>query len=266
MHGRFERSPCTTTATPTLNVTSMSLNASASISWEPQSFSVVPGGQQDVRMYVNFGATSAGETTRRLNVYSNDPDESPYPNAVDLSVWLRPSAFNKVSPANGASGQSAGPTLSWGASGGAAGYEFCLDTTNDSLCANWTTVGSTSVALSGLTPSTTYYWQVRTFNQAGYAYGNNTTTFWTFTIASSAAPGGFGKTTPANGATELMNALMLSWNSSAGASSYEYCLDTSNDNSCTGWTSTGAATSPDSPGSSTAPRTTGMCEPTTAPG
>ncbi len=36
-----------------------------------------------------------------------------------------PVNFNKISPANGAGGQSTSPTLSWGASSGAVSYEYC---------------------------------------------------------------------------------------------------------------------------------------------
>jgi hypothetical protein len=45
-----------------------------------------------------------------------------------------PGVFNKSSPANGSTGQSTSPTLSWGASAGATNYEYCLDTTNNNVC------------------------------------------------------------------------------------------------------------------------------------
>jgi hypothetical protein len=59
-----------------------------------------------------------------------------------------------------------------------------------------------------------------------------------------ALPAAFGKSSPANGAAAQPTSLTLSWGSSAGAASYQYCLDTSNDNTCSGsWTSTGTSTS-----------------------
>ena len=57
-------------------------------------------------------------------------------------------------------------------------------------------------------------------------------------------PGAFGKSAPSNGAWNRPTALTLSWGASSGATSYEYCVDTSvdtsNDNACAGsWLSTG---------------------------
>ncbi len=57
-------------------------------------------------------------------------------------------------------------------------------------------------------------------------------------------PGGFVKTAPVNGATGLPANPTLSWGAASGASFYEYCYDTTNDNTCNpGWVSTGTATS-----------------------
>jgi hypothetical protein len=79
-----------------------------------------------------------------------------------------PGAFNKTSPAGGAI-VTASPTLSWGASSGADGYEYCSDTSNNNTCnTSWVSAGtSTSAALSGLTNNATYYWQVRATNGGG---------------------------------------------------------------------------------------------------
>ena len=55
-------------------------------------------------------------------------------------------------------------------------------------------------------------------------------------------PGAFNKTSPVNGATEQLTTATLSWGSSSNATSYEYCVDTSNDNACAGsWVSIGAS-------------------------
>jgi hypothetical protein len=55
-------------------------------------------------------------------------------------------------------------------------------------------------------------------------------------------PGAFSKTAPTNGATNQPISLKLSWAASSGATSYWYCYDTSNDNSCTNWLNNGTAT------------------------
>jgi len=57
-------------------------------------------------------------------------------------------------------------------------------------------------------------------------------------------PGALNKFSPADKATNQPISLTLSWGTSAGATSYEYCLDTSPNNNCdTSWISTGASTS-----------------------
>jgi subtilisin family serine protease len=62
-------------------------------------------------------------------------------------------------------------------------------------------------------------------------------------ITAPALPGAFNKTAPANNATgRSRTALGLSWGASTGATRYEYCVDTINDNVCnTSWISTGTA-------------------------
>jgi hypothetical protein len=101
-----------------------------------------------------------------------------------------PGAFNKTSPSNGASAVATNPTLSWGTSSGATSYEYCYDTSNDNACSAWVSTGTTASAnLSGLNPSTSYYWQVRANNATGtptYADGSSTA-YWSFTTAAGTA-------------------------------------------------------------------------------
>ncbi len=120
------------------------------------------------------------------------PGGTTYANAGAIAFWSftvtpLPAAFGKSSPANGATGAAANPTLSWGASSGAASYAYCYDTSNDGACSTWTGAGtSTSAALSGLAPGATYYWHARATNAAGTTYANGSATaFWSFTVAAS---------------------------------------------------------------------------------
>jgi hypothetical protein len=153
-----------------------------------------------------------------------------------------PGAFGKTAPSNGASNVASNPTLSWGASSNATSYEYCIDTNNNSACdTSWTSTGtSTSVGLSGLTPSTTYYWLVRATNGGGTTLADGGT-WWSFTTAPASPPGAFNKTRPANNATGLTKSVKLAWSASSGATSYEYCVNTAA--SCTTWTNAGAVTS-----------------------
>jgi hypothetical protein len=64
--------------------------------------------------------------------------------------------------------------------------------------------------------------------------------WWNFTTVP-LAPGAFGKIAPGNGANAAVNPT-LSWNASDYADSYEYCVDTSNNNVCDSfWISAGAS-------------------------
>ena len=155
-----------------------------------------------------------------------------------------PGSFGKTSPTNGAAAQPTSLTLTWEASTGAASYEYCYDTSGDNSCIVWTTNGtSTSKALSGLSEGTTYYWHVRAINPGGTTYANAASTaFWSFTTLVT-PPGAFDKVSPANGATGLSTSPTLTWSASSGAASYEYCYDTSGDNTCAAWTSNGTVTS-----------------------
>jgi alpha-tubulin suppressor-like RCC1 family protein len=55
-------------------------------------------------------------------------------------------------------------------------------------------------------------------------------------------PGTFNKNAPISGGTSNLMPT-ISWDASSGADSYEYCYDTSNDNVCSAWVSTGNLTS-----------------------
>ncbi len=155
---------------------------------------------------------------------------------------LSPGNFSKSGPAAGATGISASPTLSWGASSGATSYDYCYDTTNDNACSAWISTPSTSPSLSGLSANTTYYWQARANNAGVTVYADGSaTSFRSFTTGS--APGAFFKSNPTAGATGMSPNPSLSWTAGSGAGSYEYCYDTTNDNACSSWTSSGSQTS-----------------------
>ncbi len=145
--------------------------------------------------------------------------------------------FFKISPPNGAVGQSTNPTLQWGSSSGASYYEYCYSTSNP--CTNWINNGTpTSAGLSGLTAGQTYYWDVAAVKGGGTTYSDGSTADWIFTTADQ-NPGAFGKSSPSNGATVLNPTLQ--WSASSEASSYQYCYGTTNP--CTNWTNNGTSTS-----------------------
>lgn len=73
-------------------------------------------------------------------------------------------AFHKLTPIDRSAFQSVWTiTISWNASPGASGYEYCFDTTEDDACdSEWMSAGTdTSAEITFLEAETTYYWQVR---------------------------------------------------------------------------------------------------------
>jgi hypothetical protein len=162
--------------------------------------------------------------------------------STSLSFYTSPSAFGKGSPATNTTGLSTSPSLSWGSSTGAASYEYCVDTTDDGACgSSWTSTGSfLNAQPSGLAGGTPHFWQVRAVNIGGTTYADNGT-WWRFTTQAN-PPGTFNKSAPSDQAQDQSTSPALSWGSSSGAASYEYCVDTTNDGACGGsWTSTGTA-------------------------
>ena len=134
-----------------------------------------------VRAVNNFGSTEAN-----VGAWWSFTVVSPTHAYLPLVFKLGPppGVFDKIAPGDGASGQSSNPKLSWGASSHASGYEYCYDTINNNACdTGWvSSTTSTSIALSGLSPSTIYFWQARANNTAFTTYAN-AGSWWSFTTA-----------------------------------------------------------------------------------
>ncbi len=205
------------------------------------------------RVYKNNSETFADSLC--LDATDKNLFDNTYPNggnAAGSITWVRvfqnascdvgsaPAAFAKSGPADGATGIPVTVTLSWGASTGASAYEYCVDTSDDGVCANWITKGVTNASKTlTLLPNTSYYWQVRAANMGGITYANGAADdFWSFTTGSQAAA--FGKASPANAAAGLGASPTLKWQTLAGASAYQVCWDNSNDDTCANWVSVGA--------------------------
>ena len=148
-----------------------------------------------------------------------------------------PGAFCKSNPSNAASSVATNPTLSWAASSGATSYKYCYASTSG--CTPVTSTTSTTAVLSGLLNNQIYYWQVQAINADGTADAD-TGTYWSFTTVVS-APGAFSKISPTSGAIGVATNPTLSWGTSSGATSYEYCYATTT--GCTSWSTTGTNTS-----------------------
>ncbi len=146
---------------------------------------------------------------------------------------VAPLPFAKVSPANGAGGQPRDLVLTWGASSNAASYEYCIDIAVNGVCDGaWVSVGSsTSASITDLDYETTYSWQVRAVNSAGSTEADDGV-WWQFNTEDLPLPGAFGKAAPVNGAGGQPTDSTLSWDEATDATSYEYCVDTSVNDTC----------------------------------
>jgi hypothetical protein len=159
------------------------------------------------------------------------------------SIITAPSPFGKQLPIDGAVNQpTSNLTLQWVASSPNVTYQYCLRQ-NKQTCPppKWISVGvNTSVTLQGLTPNAKYYWQVRAVDSSNnYTYADNNK-WWQFnTIQNPSLPGPFNKLTPADAQTDQpVISLALTWSTSSLATSYQYCYDTVNNNTCdTSWIS-----------------------------
>jgi hypothetical protein len=188
----------------------------------------------------------AEEGVNLLDAWLNTGMAEPY--LMASTTWQSspqaPGNFGKLSPIDGATDQPTSLPLDWGDSSGVGYYEYCYDTSDDDSCAGWVNSGLNSSAdISGLDYGTTYYWQVRARNDYGTTYADgNSSSYWSFsTQAAPQPPGDFGKISPMDGATNQSTNPTLDWGDSSGVDYYEYCYDTSDDNNCDPWVSTGAA-------------------------
>jgi hypothetical protein len=151
---------------------------------------------------------------------------------ADSNAWFTfttavapPGTFSKSLPTSGATSQAISSlTLSWAASSGATGYEYCYDSAIDNDCTSWSSTSNTSVVIGGLSNSTQYEWQVRAVNSNPTMTYADSGTWWHFTTIV-AQPGSFSKSNPTAGATGQPINLTLSWEASSNATSYEYCYD-----------------------------------------
>jgi hypothetical protein len=123
-----------------------------------------------------------------------------------------------ISPADGATGVSLTPTLTWSSTGQEI-YDIGIGT---SLSAPWMyNTTATSFTLSTLSPGTTYFWRV--MGQTGPVITYSATSSFTTLVAAPSAPV---LSAPPNGATKVPATPTLSWNASSGATSYDVYFGT----------------------------------------
>jgi hypothetical protein len=162
-----------------------------------------------------------------------------------LRMCTEPAAPVLVAPADASTTSTDNtPTFDWNAASSANEYQIQIDDNS-----NFTSpVASVTVTTTEYTPAAplvnaTYYWRVRGRNTAsGCALYGAYSSMRKLTVAVPPEP--FKKAQPANGALGLPSDLVpFGWGASSWATYYEFCFDTSNDNTCTTWINVGTNTS-----------------------
>ena len=144
-----------------------------------------------------------------------------------VAATTPPAAPSLYLPANGATGTSLSPILSWNASGGAASYTLQYD--DDSLFAG----GESQSGLTGtsfkinkaLVNATNYYWRVNASNNAGISAWSNV---FNFTTTAAALPDTAILLFPAQNDTGVSKSPAFIWKAAAGAAKYGLQVATSN--------------------------------------
>lgn len=144
--------------------------------WKKVELSITPAG----------GVTSA---TVKLSATAGSNfvymDELALSSSANDGLGTAPGSFSLSSPANGATGVAATPTLSWGSSSGATTYQVTVDDNADfsSPTVNANVTGTSYAVPSGLLCRTTLYsWKVTAFNStSGEGTATSTRTFTTGT-------------------------------------------------------------------------------------
>lgn len=164
--------------------------------------------------------------------------------------------FGKVSPANGIDNQPVTVTLKWTAApanpyGYGKYYKYCYYTSGGT-CSFDGGLYTTQHTISGLTKGTTYYWQILVVycKDSGCVqkerHEADDGQVWSFRTGGVQPPGSFAKLSPTNNTLNFTNRI-LSWSSSPGATSYQYCFSPILiDSNCThlnGWRDVGNVTS-----------------------
>ena len=148
--------------------------------------------------------------------------------AVFACVSVPPPAL--ALPSDGASFASTTVELRWSATAGAFAYDVLLDTVNPPRTVVAANVTGTSAVLSNLGPGRTHYWQVVAKGDA-YCVPASTATSAVrsfLTGGTCGAPGTPGQTSPAAGASGVSTSPTLTWQTPAGAATFDLYLGSTN--------------------------------------
>jgi hypothetical protein len=175
----------------------------------------VSGLVNNTTYYWRVNATNAGGTSLYSDVWSFTTTEIPQAPLTAPTLG---------SPADGSTGVSTNPTLTWNATAGALSYQLQVSTSPGftSLIVDKSEITSTSYTVSGLVSNATYYWHVST------TYNNGTSPYsarrsFTTMVSAPQAPS---LVEPPDGAAGVSTNPTLVWEQSTGAASYQLQIST----------------------------------------
>lgn len=159
----------------------------------------------------------------RVNA-KNTAGTSVYSTVWSFNTTAAPLAPTLIAPNNLATNQPSNPSLSWNSSVGAVTYRLQVSTSNTfgTTVFNDSTLTLTAQQLTGLQLGTTYFWRVNAKNTSGTSPYSIVRSFTTI-VAAPLAPI---LIAPLDASIDQKLSLSLSWNSSAGATTYRVQLDT----------------------------------------
>ncbi len=137
-----------------------------------------------------------------------------------------PVAPSLLSPSDNAQDQELSLSLRWQSDDGPARYHLQVSSSAqfESLIIDNSTLVSNSMFVSGLTPSTVYFWRVRARNQYGWGPWSEP---WNFTTERANTPDAPALATPADGAQDQELSLRLRWQSDDNPASYHLQVSSS---------------------------------------
>ncbi|MFM7839485.1 MAG: S8 family serine peptidase, partial [Chitinophagaceae bacterium] len=153
-----------------------------------------------------------------------------------------PASPSLLSPANANTGISLTPQLSWNAVNNASTYNVQVSTTSDftTTVVNRTGLSGTTLSLSTLSGTTTYYWRASATNIGG---NGDWSPVWSFTTLTPVKPATPVLVAPSDLATGIRIPVAFSWLSTSAVTSYKLELSTSSSFSTIAFTGNYTSTS-----------------------
>jgi hypothetical protein len=179
----------------------------------------VPSSYPVITVTVSVAANAASSLTNMAMVSGGGSPSNSASDVTAIAPAPPPAAVTIFSPAQGATGVSLTPTLTWIAATGATSYDVYFGTASVPPLVTNTTGTSYSPTL---TASTTYYWFLVSKNASGSA----PSAVWSFTTAAPPPPSPVIVFSPAQGATGVSLAPTLTWTAATGATSYDVYFGT----------------------------------------